>query len=84
MSTFFDNIQKGYDTQHCLLVILETWKRSVDKRKDFGYLLTEFSKAFDSLNHILRTPKLNGYGFTLPALRLTDNFLSNRKYRIKT
>ena len=36
MSTFFDNIfsnqqrgfRKGYSTQYCLLVMLETWKRS--------------------------------------------------------
>ena len=49
MSTFFDNIfsnqqcgfRKGYSTQHCLLVMLETWKRSVDKGKVFGALLTD-------------------------------------------
>ena len=30
-----------YSTQHCLLVMLETWKRSVDKGKVFGALLTD-------------------------------------------
>ena len=42
-----------YSTQHCLLVMLETWKRSVDKGKVFGALLTDLSKAFDCLNHEL-------------------------------
>ena len=66
MSTFFDNIfsnqqggfRKGYKTQHCLLVMLETWKSSVDKGKVFGALLTDLSKVFDCLDHELLTAKL--------------------------
>ena len=72
-----------YSTQHCLLVMLETWKRSVDKGKVFGALLTDLSKAFDCLNHELLTAKLNAYGFSLPALRLINDYLSNRKQRTK-
>ena len=91
MSTFFDNIfsnqqcrfRKGHSTQHCLVVMLETWKRSVDKGKVFGALLTDLSKAFDCLNHELLTAKLNAYGFSLPALRLINDYLSNRKQRTK-
>ena len=91
MSTFFDNIfsnqqcdfRKGCSTQHCLLVMLETWKRSVNKSKVFGALLTDLSKAFDCLDHELLTAKLNAYGFSLPALRLINDYLSNRKQRTK-
>ena len=72
-----------YSTQHCLLVMLETWKRSVDKGKVFGALLTDLSKAFDCLDHELLTAKLNAYGFSLPALRLINDYLSNRKQRTK-
>ena len=91
MSAFFDNIfsnqkcgfRKRYSTQHCLLVMLETWKSSVDKGKFFGALLTDLSKAFDCLHHELLTAKLNAYGFSLPALRLINDYLSNRKQRTK-
>ena len=63
--------------------MLETWKRSADKGKVFGALLTDLSKAFDCLNHELLTAKLNAYGFSLPALRLINDYLSNRKQRTK-
>ena len=59
--------------------MLETWKRSVDKGKVFGALLTDLSKAFDCLNHELLTAKLNAYGFSLPGLQLINDYLSNRK-----
>ena len=75
--------RKGYSTQHCLLNLLEKWKNSVDKGKVFGALLTDLSKAFDCLDHELLTAKLNAYGFTLPALRLIHDYLSNRKQRTK-
>ena len=63
--------------------MLETWKKSADKGKDFGALLTDLSKAFDCLDHELLTAKLNAYGFSLPALRLVNDYLSNRKQRTK-
>ena len=72
----FDNIllnqqfgfRKGYSTQHYLLVMSETWKRPVDKRKVFGALLTDLSEAFDYFEHELLTAKLNACGFSLPTL----------------
>ena len=87
ISTFFDNIfsnqkcnfRKGYSTQHYLLVMVETWKRSVDKGKVFGALLTDLSKAFDCLDHKLLTAKLNAYGFSLRALRLINNHFIKQK-----
>ena len=46
-------------------------------------LLTDLSRAFDCLDRELLTAKLNAYGFTLPALRLIHDYLSNRKQRTK-
>ena len=63
--------------------MLEKWKNAVDKGKIFGALLTDLSKAFDSLSHDLLIAKLNAYGFSLPALKLVHSYLSNRKQRTK-
>ena len=91
MSRFFDDIfsryqygfRKGFSTQQCLLALLEKWKRSIERGKKFGALLTDLSKAFDCLNHDLLIAKLNAYGCSLPALRLIHDYLSNRKQRTK-
>ena len=63
--------------------LLEKWNNPVDKGKSFRISLTNLSKAFDCLNYELLTAKLNAYGFTLPALRLIHDYLSNRKQRTK-
>ena len=64
--------------------MLKTWRRSEDKGKAFGALLTDLSKAFVCLDQELLTAKLNAYGFSLPALlRLINDYLSNRKRRTK-
>ena len=73
--------KKIYSTQHCFLHLLEKWKNSVDKGNYFGALLTDHSKAFECLDHELLTAKLNSYVFTLPALRLIHDYLSNGKQR---
>ena len=87
MSSLFEDIfskhqcgfRKGFSIQKCLLTLLEKWKNAVDKCKTFGALLTDLSKASHCLNHELLIAKLNAYGFTLPALKLIHNYLSNRK-----
>ena len=42
-------------------------------------MLTDLSKAFDCLDHELLIAKLNTYGFNLPALRLINYYLCNRR-----
>ena len=63
--------------------MLEKWKRSVDNSEMFGALRTDLSKAFDCLDYKLLAAKLNAYGFSLTALKLVHNYLSNRKQRTK-
>ena len=70
MSAFFEDIfnkqqcrfLKGYNTQQCLLKMLEKWEWSVNGGKVFGTLLTDLSKAFDCLDYELLIEKLNAYG----------------------
>ena len=83
LSKFQCGFRKGYNAQHCLLTMLEKWKTVVDKKGNFGVLLTDLPKAFDCFPHNLLLAKLNAYGFSLPALRLVQSYLSNRKQRTK-
>ena len=54
-------------------------KTVVDDKKGFGAVVTDFPKAFDCLSHDLLLANLNAYGFSLPALRLMQSYLSNKK-----
>ena len=83
LSKYQYGFPKGFNAQHCLLAMLEKWKKAVDTKKVFGALLTDLSKAFDCLPLDLIIAKLNAYGFSLPALNLIQNYLANRKQRTK-
>ena len=83
LSKYQCGFRKGFSAQHSLLSMLEKWKSAVDNKKVFGALLTDLSKAFDCLSHDLLIAKLNAYGFSVAALRLVQNYLSNRKKRTK-
>ena len=67
LSKYQCGFREGYSPQHCLLAMLQKGKNVADKGKIFGALLTDLSKAFDSLSHDLLIAKLNAYGFSLPA-----------------
>ena len=83
LSKYQCGFRKGYNTQYCLLAMLEKWKSSVDKGSSFGTFLTDLSKAFDCLSHELLIAKLHAYGFSLNAPRLVHSYLTNRKQRTK-
>ena len=61
--------------------MIEKWKKSVDKGKTFGVLLTDLSKAFDCLSHDLIIAKLNAYGFSLSTARSMQSYLYTRTQR---
>ena len=83
LSKFQCGFRKGFSTQHCLLLMLEKWKRAVDNNKVFGALLTDLSEAFDCISHDLLIAKLNAYGLSLSTLKLVHSYLQNRKQRTK-
>ena len=91
MNTYFDNIlsnsqcgfRKGFSAQHCLVVMLEKWKKSVDAGGFSGVLLTDLSKAFDCLSHSLLLAKLEAYGLDYNAIKLIHSYLFNRFQRVR-
>ena len=83
LSEYLCGFRKGYSTQHCLILMLEKWRKALDNHNHAGALLSDLSKAFDCLNHGLLIAKLDAYGFNYSSLALIFNYLSDRKQRTK-
>ena len=63
--------------------MLEKWKSTTDNKKSIGALLTDLSKAFDCLSHVLLITKLNAYEFNMSTLRFVHTYLKYRMQRTK-
>ena len=59
----------------------DKWKKEVDNNKVFGALNTDLLRAFDCICHDLLVAKLYAYGLSLPALKMIQDYLLNRKQR---
>ena len=70
--------RKGYNAQHCLLVMIEKMKEACDKNKVCAAVLTDLSKAFDYLKLDLLIAKLHAFGFDNKSLRVMYAYLNNR------
>ena len=84
--TFSDyqfGFRKGISAQHCLIILIETWKKHIDNKESFRALLTDLSKAFDCVNHELLIAKLHDYGIDNSSLRLIHSYLNNRQQRVR-
>ena len=75
MTKFQCGFRKGFNAQDCLIVMIEKWKRMLDMGGTCGALLTDLSKAFDSLPHDLLLAKLHAIYAT--------SYLTNRKQRVR-
>ena len=90
LSNFQCGFRKGFNTQQCLIGMIEKAKGVIDKGEYFKVSLTylstvtDLSKAFDCLPHTLIIAKLDVYGFKKNDLYLILNYLNNRKQRVKT
>ena len=83
LSPYLFGFRKGHSTEQCLNVMIERWKKALDKKQQVGAVLTDLSKAFDCINHQLLIAKLEAYGIGNEALYFIYDYLSNRKQRTK-
>ena len=63
--------------------MIEKWKKTVDNGGAFGALLTDLSKVFGCIPYDLIIARLEACGFHIDALKLIQDYLSNRKQRVK-
>ena len=83
LSPYLFGFREGHSTEQCLVIMLEEWKKALDKKDSAGAILTDLSKAFDSLNHGLLIAKLSAYGFDDESLKFIHSYLKERKQRTK-
>ena len=64
-------------------MMLEKWKRALDKREYVSTLFMDLSKSFGAINHDLLIAKLKAYGFSKEALTLMKSYLKNQKQKVQ-
>ena len=83
LSKYQFGFRQGYSSQQCLLMLIEKWKKSLDKEIKCGPLLTDLSKAFDCLLHNFLIAKFHACGVEIDLLRLIYSYLVGKKQRVK-
>ena len=91
LSLYFDDIfspyilgfRKKHSCQDVLLHYTENCKKALDNKMVYGSLLTDPSRAFDSLPHGLLIAKLQAYGVCKNSCMLILNYLCERYQRMK-
>ena len=56
--------RKEFSSQQAILSLIEKWKIVQDSEVHGGVVLTDLSKACDTINHDLQIAKLHAYGFS--------------------
>ena len=84
LSPYLFGFRNGHNTEQCLVIMLESWKKALDEKSFAGAILTDLSKAFDCLNHYLLIAKLSSYGFDMVALKFIYSYLKEREHVLHT
>ena len=82
-SKFQCGFRGGFNTQHCLLEMVQKWRKTLDEGGETRAVLTDLSKVFEYIDHKLLIAKLNAYGFEKQLINLIYSFLTKRKQRTK-
>ena len=78
LSKFQYGFRKGFNTQHCLLVMID-----LSFGNDRPAVITDLSKAFDCIPHQLLIAKLSAYGFDMKSIAFISAYLKNQKQKTK-
>ena len=73
----------NYSSKHVIIRLLEEWRKKLDDNFVVGAVLTDLSKAFDSIPHDLLIAKLAAHGLSKEALIYILSYLSNRKQCVR-
>ena len=83
LSKYQCGFRKGFSIQHCLLVMIEKLRKSLDSGEASAALSTDLSKAFDCLPHDLLIAKLYAYGIKKWSSNLLLSYLKYRRQRVR-
>ena len=83
ISKSITSFRKCHATQYSLLVMLEKWKKTLDKLENVCTIFMGLSKAFDTINHNLLLAKLKVYGFSENALTLMCSYLKDQRQAVQ-
>ena len=76
LSNLLTGFSKNYNTQYCLLKMLEKWKEALEKGNFVDAIFMDVSIAFDTLNHDLLITKREAYGLSITSLRHICSYLN--------
>ena len=69
----------GYSTNHSLISITESIKKTIDEKKYGCGVFIDLKKAFDTVNHEILLHKLEHYGIRETPLTWFKSYLTDRK-----
>ena len=69
----------GFSTEHSLISIIETIKKTIEEKKYGCGVFIDLKKAFDTVNHKILLHKLEHYGIRNEALSWFESYLKDRK-----
>ena len=82
LTNFQHAYRDGHSTSTALTQMPDDWLREIDDKMIVEDVLSDFSVAFDIINHSLLLEKLVCYGFTPHAILWIKSYLSNRTQRV--
>ena len=71
--------RKGHSTQTILLKFRSDIRKALNKKEITMSLFTDYSKAFDTVQHETLIKKLENLNFTNSSVKIILNYLSNRQ-----